>query len=127
MSEVWMDVLIKFILPIVTGVLGWAYSSYRNREKKESDILDNVQRILDLQDKHIKKTEKTLERSENLNKRLEAKLDRKSKSVRAANKCRYTNEGEGCPVLLQEEKNENCYGVECTECQNSKPKVEGND
>lgn len=124
MNEVWMDILIKFILPIVTGVLGWAYSSYRNREKKESDILDNVQRILDLQDQHIKKTERTLERSENLNKRLEAKLDRKSKSVRAANKCKFTNEGEGCPVLLQEEKNELYYGIDCSECEHSKSKTQ---
>lgn len=124
MSEVWMDILIKFILPIITGVLGWAYSSYRNREKKESDILDNVQRILDLQDQHIKKTEQTLERSENLNKRLEAKLDRKSKSVRAANKCKFTNEGEGCPVLLQEEKNELYYGIDCSECEHSKSKTQ---
>jgi hypothetical protein len=51
-----------------------------------------------------------------MNKRLEAKYNRKSKSVRAANKCKYTNEGDGCPVLVQEEKNEHCYVIDCKEC-----------
>lgn len=111
---------VNFVLPIVMGVVGWLGSAYRSKQKKEGDILDNVQRIIDIQDAHIKKSEEALVKSENLNKRLEAKLDRKNKSVRAANKCRHTSEGEGCPVLLQEEKNEHCYDADCTTCEHSK-------
>lgn len=113
MSEVWME----FVLPAATAVVGWLGSAYRNKQKKEGDILDNVQRIINIQDAHIKKSEQALEKSENLNKRLEAKLDRKSKSVRAANRCKFTNEGDGCPVLTQEEKNEHCYDIECANCE----------
>jgi hypothetical protein len=113
MGELWMQIA----LPVVSGLVGWFTSAYRNKQKKEGDILDNVQRIIDIQDAHIKKSEQALEKSENLNKRLEAKLDRKSKSVRAANRCKHTNEDGGCPVLAQEEKNEYCYDIECVECE----------
>lgn len=113
MGELWMQIA----LPVVSGLVGWFTSAYRNKQKKEGDILDNVQRIIDIQDAHIKKSEQALEKSENLNKRLEAKLDRKSKSVRAANRCKHTNEDGGCPVLAQEEKNEHCYDIECAECE----------
>lgn len=108
---------VNFVLPVVMGVVGWLGSAYRSKQKKEGDILDNVQRIIDIQDAHIKKSEEALAKSENLNKRLEAKLDRKSKSVRAANKCKFTSEGDGCPVLNQEERNEHCYDIECAECE----------
>jgi hypothetical protein len=108
---------VNFVLPIVMGVVGWLGSAYRSKQKKEGDILDNVQRIIDIQDAHIKKSEEALAKSENLTKRLEAKLDRKSKSVRAANKCKFTSEGDGCPVLNQEERNEYCYDIECAECE----------
>jgi hypothetical protein len=114
------EFLYTFVLPVLTGFLGWIYSSYRNRQKKEHDILDNVERILKLQDEHVKKTEQALERSDKLCQRIEAKYDRKSKSVRAANKCKFTNEGDGCPVLLQEEKNEYIYHQDCSECEYSK-------
>lgn len=113
MNDLWMQIA----LPVVTALVGWFTNAYRNKQKKEGDILDNVQRIIDIQDAHIKKSEQALEKSENLNKRLEAKLDRKSKSVRAANKCKFTNQGGGCPVLAQEEKNEYIYDVDCTKCE----------
>jgi hypothetical protein len=113
MNDLWMQIA----LPVVTALVGWFTNAYRNKQKKEGDILDNVQRIIDIQDAHIKKSEQALEKSENLNKRLEAKLDRKSKSVRAANKCKFTSQGGGCPVLAQEEKNEDIYDVNCTKCE----------
>lgn len=113
---------VNFVLPVVMGVVGWLGSAYRSKQKKEGDILDNVQRIIDIQDAHIKKSEEALAKSENLAKRLEAKLDRKSKSVRAANKCKFTSEGDGCPVLNQEERNEHCYDIECAECEHNNDK-----
>ena len=115
MNELWMQIA----LPVVTGLVGWFTNAYRSKQKKEGDILDNVQRIIDIQDAHIKKSEEALAKSESLNKRLEAKLDRKRKSVRAANRCKFTSEGEGCPVLVQEEKNEHCYDVDCSSCEHN--------
>ena len=74
----WVDILKSVALPIVTGFLGWVYSKYRNKQEREKDILDNVQRIIDIQDAQIKKQEQIQKKSDNLNQRLEAKLDRKN-------------------------------------------------
>lgn len=123
MSEM---ILINFVLPIISAIIGWLASAYRNKQKKEGDILSNVERIVAMQDSHIQKAEVTLQKSEKVIQRLEAKLDRKNKSVRAANKCKYTNEGEGCPVLAQEEKNEHVYDTQCEHCEHN-IKHESND
>lgn len=116
-----MELLKSVALPVVTGFLGWVYSKYRNKQEREKDILDNVQRIIDLQDAQIKKQEDALNKANNVNQRLEAKLDRKNKSVRQANKCPFTTEGDGCPVLAQEEKNEHCYDLDCAKCDHHNP------
>ena len=116
-----MELLKSVVLPVVTGFLGWVYSKYRNKQEREKSILDNVQRIIDLQDAQIKKQEDTLNKANNVNQRLEAKLDRKNKSVRQANKCPFTTEGDGCPVLAQEEKNEHCYDLDCAKCDHHNP------
>ena len=141
-----MELLKSVALPIVTGFLGWVYSKYRNKQEREKDILDNVQRIIDIQDEQIKKQEQIQKKSDNLNQRLEAKLDRKNKSIRQANKCPYTTQGDGCPVLAQEEqcedegldkirsaspkklseeeKNEHCYNLDCAKCEHHNPKCD---
>lgn len=119
-----MELLKSVALPIVTGFLGWIYSKYRNKQEREKDILDNVQRIIDLQDAQIKKQDDALHKANNVNQRLEAKLDRKNKSVRQANKCPFTTEGDGCPVLAQEEKNEHCYSLDCAKCEHHNPKCD---
>ena len=54
---------------------------------------------------NIDERDAALLESKHVNQRLEAKLDRKDKSIRKANFCKFSNEGNGCPVLLQEEKN----------------------
>lgn len=108
---------IQFVLPVLTAVIAWLGSAYRNKQKKEHDVLDNVQRIIDLQNAHIMKSEAALEKSDRQNQRLDAKLDRKNKSIRKANNCRYTNEGDGCPVLNQEETNERIYDEGCRLCE----------
>ena len=108
---------IHFVLPVITLILGWLFNAYRNKQKKEHDILDNVQRIIDLQNAHILKSEQALEKSDKQNQRLDAKLDRKNKSIRKANNCKFTNEGDGCPVLNQEEINERVYDEGCRLCE----------
>lgn len=112
MSDIWMQIA----LPVITALVGWLTSSYRNKQKKESDIIVNFQAMQAANREFIEQCRVDLKESRDMNKRLEAKYNRKSKSVRAANKCRYTNEGAGCPVLIQEEKNEHCYGIDCASC-----------
>lgn len=119
-----MEIIEKFLYPILAGFLGWAYSSYRNKDQKESDLLANIKKIISLQDDHISKAEKSLARSESICTRLEAKLDRKNKSIRKANSCPHTNEGDGCPVLAQEELNEHIYELDCSNCELHKSKYE---
>ena len=121
MSEVmWVD----FVLPMVMGIAGWLGNGYRNKQKKESDIITNFQAMRDADREFIlecredlKEARKDLKESRDINKRLEAKYNRKCKSVRAANRCRFTNEGDGCPVLEQEEKNEHIYDIDCSKCE----------
>lgn len=116
MSELWLQIA----LPIVTGVVGWATNAYRNAQKKESDIITNFKAMRDADREFIEECRADLKESRNLNKRLEAKYNRKCKSVRAANKCKFTNEGDGCPVLRQEESNEHIYDADCVGCEHLK-------
>lgn len=116
---------IQFVLPVLTALIAWLANAYRNKQKKEHDVLDNVQRIIDLQNAHILKSEQALEKSDKQNQRLDAKLDRKNKSIRKANNCKFTNEGEGCPVLNQEEINERIYDEGCRLCEHHPNQQEG--
>lgn len=108
------DILQNLGLPLVTGIMGWFGNVWRNRQKKDKDILENVTQILDLQKKYIEEQQGTIEETRKMNKRLEAKLDKKAKCVRQASKCKYNNMGDGCPVLLLEEKYDE--SPECDSC-----------
>ncbi len=120
------------VLPVVTLVFGWFAKVFRDKQKKEHDILDNVQQILDMQKKYIeqqqslikelneklREKDQTIEDAQKLIKRVEAKLDRKERSIRQANKCKYTNEGGGCPVLRYDEEHNIDIDInECATCQ----------
>lgn len=113
MSEVWLQIA----LPVVTGIVGWAGNAWRNAQKKESDIIANFQAMRDADREFIEECRADLKESRDMNKRLEAKYNRKCKSVRAANKCKFTDKGDGCPVLAQEDKNERVYDTECINCE----------
>ena len=106
------DVLTTVVVPIATAALGWLGSAYRNKQKKEGDIMANFKEMMSIQNNfitglktNIDERDAALLESKHVNQRLEAKLDRKEKSIRKANFCKFSNEGNGCPVLLQEEKN----------------------
>lgn len=112
MSDViWVD----FILPIATAAIGWLTSSYRNKQKKENDTIANFQLMRDADKEFMSDLKNELMESKKMRQRLEAKLDRKNKSIRKANNCPHTNEDGGCPVLNQEEKNEQVY--DCESCE----------
>ena len=110
-----IDLLQNIVLPSFTAVCGWFASVWRTKQKKEKDVLDNVQQILSLQKSYIEEQAGTIKESKDINKRLEAKLDKKNKSIRQANKCKYTNEGDGCPVLTSEERFDDCQ-ADCKTC-----------
>ena len=111
MSDLWLQVA----LPIVTGVVGWATNAWRNAQKKENDTIANFQLMRDADKEFMTDLKNELVESKNMRKRLEAKLDRKNKSIRKANSCPHTIESDGCPVLNQEEKNEQLY--DCESCE----------
>lgn len=94
----------SFILPILTAVAGWFTAVWRNKQKKESDILTNVTQILEMQKQYISEQDAENKKTRDMNRRLEKKLDDKRESIRKANKCKFTNEGDGCPVLANEDK-----------------------
>lgn len=102
-------------LPVITAIGGWFANTWRTKQRKEADVLQNVQQVLALQKNYIEEQAAVITEAKNMNKRLEAKLDRKNKSIRQANKCLYTNEGDGCPVLNNEEKYDNC-NADCSNC-----------
>ena len=112
MSEVWLQIA----LPVVTGIVGWATNAWRNAQKKENETIANFQLMRDADKEFMTDLKNELIESKKMRQRLEAKLDRKNKSIRKANNCPHTNEGQGCPVLVQEERNEHIYEIDCENC-----------
>lgn len=104
MDAVIIELFEKAVLPLLTLVGGWYAHLFRSKQKKEADILTNVQQILELQKAYIADQDKENKKTRDMNARLEEKLDNKRRSIRKANYCKFTNEGDGCPVLLHEEK-----------------------
>lgn len=99
-----MGFLESFVLPILTAVIGWFANVWRTKQKKEADVLTNVTQILEMQKQYIAEQDAENKKTRDMNRRLEKKLDDKRESIRKANKCQYTNEGDGCPVLANEDK-----------------------
>lgn len=112
METVAFDIIEKILLPILTLVGGWFAHVIRTKQKKEKDILENVMQILDMQKQYIADQDEENRKTREYNRHLEHKLDDKRASISKANKCKYTNEDEGCPVLAHEEvldkRCENC-------------------
>lgn len=108
-------------LPVVTLFAGWFGQAWKSKAQKKADELDNSQQIITMQRDYIAQQQMQLAKYTRTNQRLEEKLDRKNKSIRQANKCKYTNEGDGCPVLTHEEK------VDKDRCDTCKYNQEDND
>lgn len=107
-----IDVAERVLIPIITLAGGWFGHLIRSKQKKEQDILANVQQILQMQKDYIADQDAENKKTRDVNMRLEKKLDDKRESIRKANKCKFTAEGDGCPVLKHEdyldEKCKNC-------------------
>lgn len=111
-ANMYLEILKDFILPLITLLGGWFAHMFRTKQKKEQDILSNVQQILAMQKEYIAEQDADKKKTRDMNARLEKKLDDKRESIRQANKCKYTATPEGCPVLIHEdyldEKCKNC-------------------
>ena len=116
------DIALNIGLPIITLFAGWFGNAWRSKQRKEADVLQNVMQILDMQKTYIAEQDAENKKTRNMNMRLEKKLDEKRESLRKANKCQYTNEGDGCPVLIHEdlldEKCKTCKFNHDADCEN---------
>lgn len=121
MEQTVVDLLKDVGIPTLTLIGGWFAHLFRSKQKKEQDILANVQQILNLQKEYIKEQDSENKKTRDMNARLEHKLDDKRRSIRQANWCKFTNEGEGCPVLKHEEK------VDASKCETCKYAKDEND
>lgn len=117
-----LEILRDVGIPALTLIGGWFAHMFRTKQKKEADVLDNVQQILKLQKDYIAEQDAENKKTRDMNARLERKLDEKRESIRKANKCKYTSEGDGCPVLIHEdyldEKCKNCDLKNHADCKN---------
>lgn len=94
------------IIPILTGVLGWIGSKYRNKQEKESDILKNLREVIEQQREYIERQQATVERVEMKLERIGVKIDAKKTSIAEAYKCEWYRKGNNCVVLDSDNKNE---------------------
>lgn len=94
------DIALEFALPILTALIAWFGNAYRNKQKKEHDVLDNVQQIIEMQKEYINGQNETLIATRNMLTRIQKKYDYKNASIRKAYNCKVPSEE--CPVLLHE-------------------------
>lgn len=111
-TPIYLELLKDVGIPILTLIGGWFAHLWRTKQKKEADILDNMKQILTMQKEYIADQDAENKKTRDMNARLERKLDEKRESIRQANKCKHTVDGDGCPVLIHEdeldEKCKNC-------------------
>ena len=85
--------------------------------------MDNMKQILTVQREYIASQDAENKKTRDMNARLERKLDDKSASIRQANKCQYTTEGDGCPVLNHEDLlDERCRDCKLNQKENADSK-----
>ena len=106
-TSILSEILQNIGLPLITGIMGWYGSMWRSLQRKDKDMLD-------IQKKFIEEQQGTIEETKKMNKRLEGKLDKEYKCVLQAFKCKHSNVGDGCPVLLLEERYDN--DTVCEDC-----------
>lgn len=112
-TNIYIEIFKDVLLPLITLVGGWFAHLFRSRQKKEADLLENVQQILTMQKSYIAEQDSQNKKNCDMIARLERKLDDKREAIRQANKCKYTVSEDGCPVLIHEdyldEKCKECY------------------
>lgn len=107
----------EVLLPLATAMIAWFANAYRNKQKKEHDVLDNVQQIIDMQNAHIERCSAQIARSEEMLKakeqeyhKLEGKYEHKVKAVKEAYDCKHSPTD--CPVLTYDKSWDDCKQCE---------------
>lgn len=109
------DVLVNFALPILTALIAWFGNAYRNKQKKEHDVLDNVKQIIDMQKDYISSQNENQKVTQSMLNAMQKKYDYKSSSIRKAYNCKVPSEE--CPVLIHESKIKT--QTECEMCEHN--------
>lgn len=112
------EILVQVITPIALGFLGWFGNAYRNKQKKEKDVLDNVQQILDIQNRQIEKQNEYIEKQDRALARITAKDERKRESIKKAYNCKVPSED--CPVLIHDAQGHAADDDKCASCKYKK-------
>lgn len=106
------EILIQFVLPILTALIAWFGNAYRNKQKRESDILANVERMFDMNDKQVSRLNQIIERYETRIDAMEARSAHDREAIKQARVCKVPSDD--CPVLqydamwVDTECNKNC-------------------
>lgn len=115
------DILIQFILPVFTAIIAWLGTAYRNKQKKEGDVLDNVKRIVEMQDEQIKRQDNIIDRYEKRMDVMENKEAHRTEAIKQAYIC--DKPSEDCPVLKYDAKwKETECKYNCDICDHNKNK-----
>lgn len=123
MDAIVVDVLERVGIPALTLLGGWFGHKFRSKQQKESDILENMKQILEAQTAYIERQDTRYRELEEHLYATEHKLDNKRASIGKANKCKFTNEDEGCPVLAHEDY----LDEKCKQCELKKSHDNGQD
>lgn len=116
-NNTFIELLTSVGIPVFTALIGWFGAIYRTRQKKQADILDNMNDIIDQQRQYIERQQKTIERVDEKLERIGIKVDAKKKAIRKAYGCDYYRQGNDCPVLIEDDKNEDeRMRVACEQC-----------
>ena len=112
--------ILALILLIISSVIifvnGKTYIvKIRNLNLNEISNIDEIK--LEIQKDYIASQDEENRKTRDINAELEKKLNWKRGSILKANFCKFTNEGDGCPVLKHEAENDESR---CQECQYNK-------
>lgn len=113
------EILIQFILPIFTALIAWLGTAYRNKQRKEKDILDNVKQIIDIQKEFISKQENTIKETAQRLAVVDRRYAHKTAAIRKAYNCPVPSEE--CPVLQHDAMWDDAEcGGHCDNCKHNK-------
>lgn len=94
-----VDLLATYIMPAVTAATGWFANAWRNRQKKDADVLQNVEQIIQLQRTYIDDQNARLAEFSAAMQRMERRLDSRERSIMKARSCRIVKTDDDCVVL----------------------------
>ena len=94
-----VDVLATYIMPAVSAATGWFANAWRNRQKKDADVLQNVEQIIQLQRTYIEDQKTRLAEFGDAMQRMERRLESRERSIMKARNCRIVKTDDDCVVL----------------------------